>query len=207
MSDSLAVTALRLPAPPTNARPGLQSPSRPRRGELRSPASQPTMPFPAPRRMKADSAEADFGPQSEPLFKQDSARRNLPSLQHRPSFRRVPDLCAVNLGEGRQPMLIRFDDTHDVSDFLTPYAQCVGDKRTMTAPRHRFRAHDACLSCFRQFEQLRKPFLELRRFHVVGEAAKAVVAPSRVSRVGTRLPESSQFGQSEVVDALDLECP
>jgi hypothetical protein len=62
----------------------------------------------------------------------------------------------------------------------------------MAAPRHGLGAHDDGSSLLSPMNELVQGFLKFWRLHVVGEAAKAGIFPSRAGRVTTRVPQTAK---------------
>lgn len=80
----------------------------------------------------------------------------------------------------------------DVAGFSPAHEQRVGDQRPMTAPWHRFGAHQRESVASGQFEQFVDCSAKLRRLHVIGVAAKRQIPPAGVGRVWRRAAQPAQ---------------
>src|SRR5581483_504205 len=75
----------------------------------------------------------------------------------------------------------------------------------MASPWHSFGAHDRGLPFFGQLDKPIQRLLKFRSLHVVSEAAKAGISPSRIDRVTTRMPQAAESSHMPVTNPRFLE--
>ena len=89
-------------------------------------------------------------------------------------------------------MNLATSQTHDIFGRNSAHGKRVADQRTMTAPGHRFGAHNGNAILFREPDQLLEVFLELGGLHVIGIATKRGIAPTGVDRIGSGMAQSAE---------------
>src|SRR5215212_7754294 len=72
------------------------------------------------------------------------------------ALRRIRNRKAVDASKGRELMHRAWPRADDVLDAKTANRQRIGNKRAMTAPRHRFSAHERAAVGFRKLDRLRE---------------------------------------------------
>ena len=95
--------------------------------------------------------------------------------------------------------------THDVLGANSANGQCVADERAMTAPGHRFRAHQCDPVFFRELNQFFDLLLEFRRLHVIGVASKRCIPPTGIERVALCMPQTAETRHVNIPDAGFLQ--
>ena len=120
-------------------------------------------------------------------------------------FDRIGHRGAPDSGKGRERMNLSASRTHDVLGANTSNQQIIGDKRTMTAPRYGFSAHqnDAVLLC--TANQFFQALPEFRRLHVIGIPSKGGISPTHVGRIAPRVAQATESRQVNVVQAGFLQ--
>src|ERR1035437_633426 len=82
--------------------------------------------------------------------------------------------------------------THDVLGADSTNQQGIGDERAMTAPRHRFSAHQDDSVLVRQADQFFEALRKLGRLHVIGIPSKGSIAPAYVERIALRMTQPAK---------------
>ncbi len=82
--------------------------------------------------------------------------------------------------------------THNVLDADSTHQQCISNERAMTAPRHRFGAHQDDLFLVRVADQFLEALRKLRRLHIIRITPKGSVPPAPVERITFRMAQSTQ---------------
>ena len=95
--------------------------------------------------------------------------------------------------------------THDVLGADSTNQQGIGDERTMTAPRHRFGAHQYDSLLVRQPDQFVEALLKFRRLHVVGKTSKGGISPAQVHRIAPNMPQPAESRQVNVAQSGFLQ--
>ena len=99
-------------------------------------------------------------------------------------------------------MLVCTRDAHDVFHGEFPCRKRVRHKRSVTAPGHRFSAHqDAGLS-FGKLNRTRERGFEFARLHVIREAAKTCVVPADIFGIGFRAAQPTKRLKVYVSDSV-----
>ena len=106
-------------------------------------------------------------------------------------FSRIGYLVSVHLPPWTKRVNLRAIGISDFPHFNTSRQQRICDQGAMTAPGNSFCTHNCRRLQLRKFYQIIQMLLELRRLHVVGEAAETGVAPSGVERIPPRMPEAA----------------
>ena len=75
----------------------------------------------------------------------------------------------------------------------------------MTAPRHRFGAHQCDPVLLRELNQFFDLFLKFRRLHVIGIASKRCISPTGVSRIMFGMTQTAETRHVNVPDAGFLQ--
>src|SRR5512147_2359144 len=75
----------------------------------------------------------------------------------------------------------------------------------MTAPRHRFGAHQYDPLPVRQLDQFVEALLEFRRLHVIRKTPKGSIAPGWVKRIALRMTQAAQSRYVNVSQAGFLQ--
>jgi len=91
--------------------------------------------------------------------------------------------------------------THDVLSADSTNEQGIGDKRTMTTPRHCLGAHQGDLLPVRQLDQLVQALLEFRRLHVIRITPKGSITPTHVERIALRMTQPAETRQMDVAQS------
>lgn len=88
----------------------------------------------------------------------------------------------------------------DVPDGPTPYKEGVGKQLAVTAPGHRFGAHDGNpLACRDPLEFLHDHW-EIWGHHEIRVSSECPIAPARVWRIGRRFSKPAEISTPEVIN-------
>lgn len=128
-------------------------------------------------------------------------RRRRRARGRRARFGWVSDFSPPDLGERRQAVRQKARDAADVRRSNPAHEQCVGDQRSMAAPRHGFRTHQRQTLLFRQVDQFIDGGVELRCLHVVGVTAERKVSPPLVRRVRRGATQTTETGSVPITDS------
>ncbi len=85
------------------------------------------------------------------------------------------------------------------------HQQGICDQRAMTAPWHRFGAHQRDPVLMRQLDQFFQAPLEFRRLHVIRIPSKGSVAPAPVERVALGVTQPAEFWHVNIFQAGFLQ--
>ena len=96
--------------------------------------------------------------------------------------------------------------THDVLGADSTNQQGIGDERTMTAPRHRFSAHQHDSGLSRQLDQFFEALLKFRRLHVICIPSKGGISPACIDRIAPSMTQPAESRQVNVSQAGFLQC-
>ena len=81
--------------------------------------------------------------------------------------------------------------THDVLRADSMNQQGIGDERTMTAPGHRFSAHQGDPVLIRQLDQFFEALIKFRRLHVIRVTSKGGISPAHVGRIALSVTQAA----------------
>ena len=98
-------------------------------------------------------------------------------------------------------MNLAASSTHDVLGADSTNQQGISDERTMTAPRHRFGAHQDDSLLVRQLHQLVEALRKLGRLHVVGITSKGGISPARVGRIALSMTQAAESRRVNIPQA------
>ena len=96
--------------------------------------------------------------------------------------------------KGRKSVNLTANRTHDVLGANIANQQSIGDERAVTAPGHRFGAHQCDPVLFRQVDQFLHLSLKFRGLHVIRIASKGGIPPTHVERIAPRMTQSASPG-------------
>jgi hypothetical protein len=71
--------------------------------------------------------------------------------------------------------------------------QGIGDERAMTAPKHRFGAHQYDSLLVRQLDQFVDALLKFRRLHVIRITSKGSIAPAQVELIAPSMTQPADY--------------
>ena len=94
---------------------------------------------------------------------------------------------------------------HDVEDVPAIDGERIGDQGPVTAPGHRFGAHDGGVLTMSAFFKLGQARAKGRGRHIVSVPTKGGVAPAGVRRILPRMAQATERFQMKVADASALE--
>src|SRR5690606_17398638 len=114
---------------------------------------------------------------------------------------RISDVRTISARERRELVVTIAGPGQDLDHRDLPHVQRVGHQRAMTAPWNGLGAHDRGAGVAADLHQVVDRVVERVGLHVVGVAAKALVAPAGVGRILARMPQAAQFGHRNVIDA------
>ena len=95
--------------------------------------------------------------------------------------------------------------THDVLGADSTNQQGIGDERAMTAPRHRFGAHQCDPVLVRQLDQFFEALLKFRRLHVIRITSKGSISPAHVERIALSMTQPAESWHVNVAQAGFLQ--
>ena len=97
--------------------------------------------------------------------------------------------------------------THDVLGADPTNQQGIADERAMTAPWHRFGAHQCNPALVRELDQFFEALFKFWRLHVIRVTPKGGISPSRIERIALRMTQAAQSRQVNVAQAGFIQCP
>jgi len=97
--------------------------------------------------------------------------------------------------------------THDILGADSTNQQGIGDERAMTAPWHRFGAHDCDPFLLSQPDQIFEALFKFWGLHVIRITPKRGISPSHIERVALRMAQAAQSRQVNIAQAGFLQCP
>ena len=97
--------------------------------------------------------------------------------------------------------------THDVLGADSTNQQGIGDERAMTAPWHRFGAHDCDPFLLSQPDQFFEALFKFWRLHVIRVTPKGGISPTHIERIALPMTQAAQSRQVNVAQAGFLQCP
>lgn len=97
--------------------------------------------------------------------------------------------------------------THDILCVDSTNQQGIGDERAMTAPWHRFGAHDCDPFLPSQLDQFFEALFKFWRLHVIRITPKGGISPARIERIALRMAQAAQSRQVNISQAGFLQCP
>ena len=90
---------------------------------------------------------------------------------------------------------------HDVLGADSTNQQSISDERAMTAPRHRFSAHQDDPVLVRQTNQFFEALRKLGRLHVIGITSKGGISPAHVGRIPFRMTQAAESRRMNISQA------
>ena len=91
--------------------------------------------------------------------------------------------------------------THDVLGAESTNQQGIGDERAMTAPWHRFGAHDCDPFLLSQPDQFFEALLKFWRLHVIRVTPKRGISPAHIGRIALRMTQPAQSRHVNIAHA------
>jgi len=91
--------------------------------------------------------------------------------------------------------------THDILGADSANQQGIGDERAMTAPWHRFGAHQCDPVLVRQPDQFFEALLKFWCLHVIRVTPKGGISPAHIERIALRMTQAAQSRQVNVAQA------
>jgi len=95
--------------------------------------------------------------------------------------------------------------THDVLGADSTNQQGIGNERTMTAPRHRFSAHQGDRLLVRPMDQFFQALLKFRRLHIIRITSKGSIVPAQVDRSAPSMTQPTESRQVNVAQSSFLQ--
>ena len=96
--------------------------------------------------------------------------------------------------------------THDVLRPDSTNQQRIRDERAMTAPWHRFGAHDCEPFLLSQQDQIFEALFKFWGLHVIRVTPKGGIPPANIERIALRMTQAAQSRQVNVAQAGFLQC-
>ncbi len=113
-------------------------------------------------------------------------------------WERIADAPGADEGEGSEAVRLGAPGAEDIGHEDAAGEEGIRDEGTMAAPGDGLGAQDRGSFPLRQFDEPRETFLEIRRLHVIGEAAKRGIAPSHIGGIAAGRAQAAELGQMDV---------